>query len=287
MSSPDRKEAIRNIIIFAVLVNALAWLGPVLGGDPTEPGLGFLVWGIAPLVAALVTKLLLRDKVSLGLRPAFKGNGRWYLLSILAYPVAIFLVLALGLLLGATTTGSFDAPTFITAMIPLAVTYLIFAFLEEVGWRGYLAPRVYDLNDSLLGHALVGLIWASWHFPYLRELWTHTTEPLLTLLPRFLLGTIAFAIVYGEIRMRTGTVWPAVLMHWIGNTVANTLLVGYAGQDFVAFVPGKEWLGSFGVEGLLMILLFGLLGGILYLQRRRQTEVHPPGGPAGIEEPAI
>jgi membrane protease YdiL (CAAX protease family) len=273
----SRKQAIRYIVIFAILVNGLAWLGPVLGGDPTTPGPGFLVWGTAPLVSALVMVFPLRDKVSLGLKPTFRGNGRWYALSILAYPVAIAIVLALGLLLGASSVSSFAARTFVTAIIPLAVIYFIFAFFEEVGWRGYLAPRVYGLNDSLLGHALVGVIWASWHFPYLRDLWAHTSEGLATLLPRFVLGAIVFAVVYGEIRIRTGSVWPAVLMHWVGNTVANTLLTGFAGEGFVSFVPGKEWLGSFGVEGVLMIVLFGALGGVLYLRRRGQGEPQRSG----------
>lgn len=40
-------------------------------------------------------------------------------------------------------------------------------------------------------------------------------------------------------------------------------------------VPGKEWLGSFGVEGLLMIALFGLLGCILYLHRSRKNGTQP------------
>jgi membrane protease YdiL (CAAX protease family) len=272
MMATKRKQAIRNIIIFAIMVNVLAWLGPVLGGDPTTPGLGFLVWGTAPIVSALAMKFLLRDDVSLGFRPALRGNGRWYILSILAFPVAIALVLALGLLLGASTISNFTVPTFVTAMIPLAVTFFIFALFEEVGWRGYLAPKVYGLNDSLLGHVLVAVIWASWHLPYLRELWAHTSEGLVTLLPRFILGTIVFAVVYGEIRIRTGSVWPAVLMHGTGNTLANTLLAGFAGAGFIALVPGKEWLGSFGVEGVLMIALFGLLGGFLYLKRRGQSE---------------
>ena len=270
--APNRKQSISNIFIFAILVNGLAWLGPVLGGDPTAPGPGFLVWATAPIVSALVMKFLLRDGVSLGFRPAFRGNGRWYVLSLLAFPVAIAIVLALGLLLGASNLSNFTIPAFVTAMIPPAVIFLIFAFFEEVGWRGYLAPRVYELNDRLPGHALVGLIWASWHFPYLRELWTHTSEGLITLLPRFILGTIVFAVVYGEIRIRTGSVWPAVLMHWTGNTIANTLLTGFAGIGFVALLPGKEWLGSFGVEGVLMIALFALLGGVLYRQRRGQSE---------------
>ena len=222
MMKTNQKPAIRNIIIFTILVNVLAWLGPVLGGGPSAPGPGFLVWATAPLVSALVMKFLLRDEVSLGFKPAFKGNGRWYALSVLAYPVTIAVVLALGLLLGASTISNFTAPAFVTAMIPLAVTFLIFAFFEEVGWRGYLSPKVYSLNDRLLGHILVGVIWASWHLPYMRELWAHTSEGLVTLLPRFILGTIVFAVVYGEIRIRTGSVWPAVLMHWMGNTFANT-----------------------------------------------------------------
>ena len=275
MSSTNKKQTIRNIIIFTILVNGLAWLGPVLGGDPTTPGLGFLVWAAAPIVSALVMKLLLRDKVSLGFRPAFKGNGRWYALSVLVYPVTIAVVLAMGLLLGASTISNFTIPAFMTAMIPLAVTFFIFAFTEEVGWRGYLAPKVYGVNDRLLGHVLVGLIWASWHLPYLRELWAHTSEGLVTLLPRFILGTIVFAVVYGEIRIRTGSVWPAVLMHWMGNTFANTLLTGFAGEGFVSLVPGKEWLGSFGVGGVFVIAIFGLLGAVLYLKRRGQSDTQP------------
>lgn len=270
MSITNKQQSIRNIAIFALLVNGLAWLGPVLGGTPTAPGLGVLVWATAPVVAALVMKFLLRDPVLLGMKPAFPGNGRWYGLSLLYYPAAIGLVLALGLLTGAGRLGDFSAGAFVTVLIPLAVSYLIFAFLEEFGWRGYLVPRVAEVNDGLLGHAIVGLIWASWHFPYMRELWGHTTAEPVLLLPLFLVGTIVSAVVYGEIRLRTGFLWPAVLMHWVGNSLANTLLSG----GFVTLAPGREWLGSFGVEGVLMIGIAALVGLGLYRARRR-------GSPSG------
>ena len=266
-------KTIHKIILFTVLVNVLAWMGPLLGGDPTTPGLGFLVWGTAPMVAALLLRLVLRDWGDFGLRLNLKGNGRWYLFSLLAYPVAVLFVLGVGVLLGASTIVNFSMPDFVMAMIPLAVTFFIFAIFEEFGWRGYLAPKVYSLNDSLWGHALVGVVWASWHLPYMRELWAHTSESLVTLLPRFILGTIVFAIVYGEIRIRTNSVWPAVLMHGAGNTIANTLLAGFAGAGFVKLVVGKEYLGSFGVEGLLMIVLFAVIGLVLYGRRRRDTAV--------------
>lgn len=158
-------KAIRNIVIFALLVNGLAWLGPILGGTPAEPGLGFLLWGVAPLVAALVMKTVLRDDVSMGWRPNVRGNGRFYLLSLFLYPVSIAVVLGIGLLAGTTKMMSIPAAELMTAVGPLVVTYLVFAIFEEVGWRGYLAPRVYRVHRGFLGHVVVGLVWASWHFP--------------------------------------------------------------------------------------------------------------------------
>lgn len=267
MKAVENKHAVRNIAIFALLVNGLAWLGPVLGGTPTAPGPGVLIWATAPLVAALVMKFLLRDPVSLGIRPAVQGNGRWYGFSLLYYPVAIGIVLAAGRLAGATRIDDFSAAAFVAALIPLAVAYLLFAIFEEVGWRGYLAPKVAGIDEGLAGHAVVGVIWASWHFPYMRELWGHTSAEPVLLLPLFVLGTVVSTVVYGEIRRRAGSVWPAVLMHWIGNSLANTLLAG----GFVTLLPGREWLGSFGVEGVLMIAIAGVMGTLLFRGGRGQS----------------
>ena len=119
-----------------------------------------------------------------------------------------------------------------------------------------------EINDRLSGYLIVGLIWASWHFPYLTDLWGHTDESLLTLVPRFVLGAVIATVVYGEIRLRVNSFWPAVLMHWSANTIANTLLLG-----FVTFVPGRAWLGSFGIEGVLMMVVFAVVGGWLYWAR--------------------
>jgi membrane protease YdiL (CAAX protease family) len=272
MTTTNKNKAIRNIILFTLLVNGLAWLGPVFGGDPTEPGLGFLVWGTAPIVSALIMKFVLRDKTSLGFRPHLQGNGRYYLLSLFLYPIGILLVVVLGTLLGVIQINSFELPQLLTTMAPLAITFFIFAFFEEVGWRGYLTPKVQKVDDHILGYIVIGLIWASWHFPYINQLTSHTEGPLVTVLPRFLMGAIIASIVYGEIRLRTNSVWPAVLMHWSGNTVANTLLTTFAGAGFVTLLPGKSWLGSFGIEGILMILIFSIVGGILYINRRRQEK---------------
>ena len=44
----NRKQTIRDLIIFAILVNGLAWLGPILGGRPEELDPGEMDQGAGP-----------------------------------------------------------------------------------------------------------------------------------------------------------------------------------------------------------------------------------------------
>jgi len=273
MNDSERKKTIRYIVIFTVLVNVVAWIGSLLGGDPTSPGLGFLIWGTAPILVSLLMRTVTRDWSDLGARPAIRKNVRWYLVSLLAYPVAIALALLIGSLISASSISQFSMGSFIQAALPAMVIFFFFALFEEVGWRGYLAPKMYSLGINVyVAHALVAVVWASWHLPFIRELSTYTTEGLATYIPRLFLGAFAFSIVYGEIRMITATFWPAVLMHWVGNSIANPLVVG-----FVSFSAGKEYLGSVGVDGLFMIAFFGLLGVAINRWRSRETtEIKSP-----------
>jgi membrane protease YdiL (CAAX protease family) len=267
MNYSERKKTIRYIVIFSVLVNVVAWIGPLLGGDPTSPGLGFLIWGTAPILVSLLMRAVTRDWSDLGARPAIRKNVRCYLVSLLAYPIAIALALFIGSLISASSISQFSMGSYIQAVLPAMVIFFFFALFEEVGWRGYLAPKMYSLGINVyVAHALVAVVWASWHLPFIRELSTYTTEGMATYVPRLFLGAFAFSIVYGEIRMITATFWPAVLMHWVGNTIANPLVAG-----FVMFAAGKEYLGSVGVDGIFMIAFFGLLGIAINRWRCRQT----------------
>jgi membrane protease YdiL (CAAX protease family) len=271
MNDSERKRTIREIVVFSVLVNVVAWIGPLLGGDPTSPGLGFLIWGTAPILVSLLMRAVTRDWSDLGARPGIRKNLRWYLVSLLAYPVAIALALVIGSLISASSVSEFSVGPYIQAALPAMLIFFFFALFEEVGWRGYLAPKMYSLGiNAYLAHALVAVVWASWHLPYIRELSTYTTEGPATYIPRLYLGAFAFSIVYGEIRILTSTFWPAVLMHWVGNSIANPLVLG-----FVSFSVGKEYLGSIGVDGLFMIAFFGLLGVAINRWRSRQPAVAP------------
>jgi len=265
VNDSERKKTVRYIVIFSVLVNVVAWIGPLLGGDPTSPGLGFLIWGTAPILVSVLMRAVTRDWSDLGAKPAVRRNVGWYFVSLLAYPVAIGVALLAGSLISASSVSEFSMGQYLQAALPAMVIFFLFALFEEVGWRGYLAPKMYSLGINVyVAHAFVAVVWASWHLPYIRELSFYTTEGLTTYIPRFLLGAFAFSIVYGEIRILTATFWPAVIMHWVGNSIANPLVAG-----FVSFSEGKEYLGSVGVDGLFMIAFFGLLGVVINRWRLR------------------
>lgn len=263
----DNRLTTRNVVIFTLAVLALGWLGlglDALMGNPPSQGIGQLIWILSPLGVSFLLRAFAGDGWrDLGIRPSFGKNALWYVVSLLSYPVIATLVILIAVALGAATRSDsaigLFAPAVAAAFVPLFVKNIF----EEFGWRGYLAPKLYSLGGSvLLAHGLVGLIWGVWHVPYYLAfldravLGSYTTQSLATLIPLVILGAIAASIVYGEIRLLTDSVWPAVLMHTVGNAFVNTLLLG----SYVKLADGGEFLFSPGVEGLLTIVLFALLG---------------------------
>jgi membrane protease YdiL (CAAX protease family) len=113
----------------------------------------------------------------------------------------------------------------------------------------------------------VGLIWGAWHLPYFSFVTSYTTESLAMLIPRFLAGTIAASIVYGEIRILTDSLWPAVLMQTVGGAFASALVM----QDLFEVAGGMDFVFAPVVEGGLIIVLFALIGVGIHRLRTRQT----------------
>lgn len=256
MNASERQKTIWYVVIFSVLVTVVAWIAPLLGGSPGSPGLGFILWATAPLLVSLLMRAITRDWSDLGGKPAIRKNLRWYIISLLAYPVTMVLAAISGALTSVSAFTDFSLGQYLQIMLSALPFFFIFAIFEEVGWRGYLAPKLTSLGiNRYVAAGIVAVVWASWHLPYIRDLtWDYTSESLVTFIPRFYLATFAFSIVFGEIRSITATFWPAVLMHAVGNAFGHPLAA-----EFVTVAEGKEYLGSVG-NGLFVIAFMILLG---------------------------
>lgn len=268
MNPAEQKKTVRYIAIFSLLVTALAFISPLLGGSPTAPGVGFIIWGTAPMVVALLIRLVTRDWSDAGLRPAFRKNARWYLISVLAYPVMMTLTLFIGAITSITSVSGFSMMPYLTTALTALPIFFVFAIFEEFGWRGYLVPKLAAIGiNKYLMHAIVAIVWATWHLPFIQELtWLYTSEDLATFIPRLYLGAFAFSLLYDEIRIITGTFWPAVLLHAISNSFGHPLAA-----DYVTVSAGKAYLGSIGFDGLFMMIFFGILAAALNWWRSRKA----------------
>lgn len=284
MNMQDQRNgrAIRNLAIFVILVLASGWLGrglDTLMGNPSTESLGMLLWIITPLGVTLLLRTFGGDGwKDFGIKPNFKGNGMWYMVAILVYPLLTAMVLIIGGSLGLITFPNFSLNTLGLLLQTFALGLLpqfIKNIFEEAPWRGYLAPKVYSLGlNDFVGHAIVGLVWGAWHIPYYlffldrAILSNFTTLDVAVYIPLAIGVMVSWAIVYGEIRLLTNSFWPAVLMHMVEDAFLIQLFTG----NHIQITPGTDWLVS-PMNGLLMSLFFIACGVGLRQVRRRKLSV--------------
>lgn len=136
---------------------------------------------------------------------------------------------------------------------------------EELGWRGYLAPRLLDARVPW-ALALSGCIWALWHLPLmLRAGGDFGPSRLLTAL-LFVLLLTPLGVVMARLRLETGSIWPPIVLHGVWNEGLSAL--GSATQP-----PEHFWLGESGllVVAASLLLLGPLLRGTWSARRAPQA----------------
>ncbi len=95
---------------------------------------------------------------------------------------------------------------------------------EEIGWRGFLLPRLVGQFGFTVGCFVSGCIWAVWHYPGL--LWADYnagTNPRYAL-TCFTLMVIAMAFVMGWLRLKSGSLWPCAMLHASHNLFIQAIL---------------------------------------------------------------
>ena len=219
-----RPSETRKAAVFSVMLLTLALAAALLirALDPPQM-LAYIIWGSTPLIAVLIMMFLITDDGRTREGRALLGFHR---LGVRVWWIAILGTFLISLLATAMTWAtrfaSFATPaspvdTVLNFAVNAIVTILTFAAAEEVAWRGYLLPRLLQLgrNRAL---AITGLVHAAWHLPLilLTSLY-HSDGNLLIILPLFIATVVAAGFVYGDLRIATGSIWPASIAHGVHN----------------------------------------------------------------------
>ena len=234
----DRARTWAGIVTYLVLtagLSAIFWRAIIRGGSLGSDG-GRLVFGLmwSPAVAGLVTRLLFQRTLrGVGWRLP-RGRYLWagYWVPI-AYASVIYLPLwaagyldlnAPALARGATMLHLTGAPRPV-----VLIAYVLFmgtigmlpnsaaALGEELGWRGFLVPELAKVTSFSRLAPLTGAIWACWHLPLIIGADYRGAGPVWFSIGCFAIGVIGIGYLFAWLRLRSGSVWPAMLLHATHN----------------------------------------------------------------------
>jgi membrane protease YdiL (CAAX protease family) len=154
------------------------------------------------------------------------------------WAIALFAVAPMylgGMVLGSLFSGSTLDLSYVPPLYMFIPGFIIKFFLdaglgEELGWRGFLLPRLQARYSALVSSIIVGIVWGLWH------------------LPLFLLEGQApyyeLAQAYGLVPALLGstffiTVPWAILFTWMYNNTKGSLLLAFV------FHSSQAWIGLF------------------------------------------
>jgi len=193
-----------------------------------------LGWGLI-LASLIMTGLTAGRDGAITLIKRFliwRVGWKWYIIGFFLYPV----VFTSAVLLNAAWTQTsvdfsgviahkiFDSSASLPALI---LPFFIFDFLtngEEMGWRGFVLPRLQAKHSALVSSLIVGVIWGFWHLP--RYLSQGNTSLFVLMMVKVLADAVIYTWVYNS---TGGSLLLTTILHAAGNTagvflpIANTV----------------------------------------------------------------
>lgn len=134
---------------------------------------------------------------------------------------------------------------------------------EEVGWRGLLVPELSRIMP-FSGVALTsGALWALFHWPLIvMGLYGNPVTPLWFRLLFFTLGIMSMSVVMTYMRLRTQSLWSAVVLHMSHNVFLQRFFVPMTDE----YPRSAWWVDEFGA---VMPVVIGLVA--LHYWRKDRT----------------
>jgi membrane protease YdiL (CAAX protease family) len=237
----DRTE-LTTFLVLTFASSAVFWWLIIRAGSLAANG-GLYVFGLmwCPGVSALVTRLALqRNLRGQGWR---LGEVRWLGLAYvlpLAYAVVAYAIVWL------TGLGGVDLSLF---RVGVGTFFLVGTFQsllaatgEELGWRGLLVPAL-GRTMSFRSTAIVsGAIWAAWHTPLIVFANYNGGTPAWYSVLCFAVMVVGIAFPFAWLRLRSGSVWPAAILH----AMHNLFIQGFFDRVTVDTGPTRWLTGEFG-----------------------------------------
>jgi membrane protease YdiL (CAAX protease family) len=264
--APPSSLATRDIAVFLALTTALSavFWGLIISAGSLHNAGGLYVIGLmwSPGVAALITQRLILRR-SLGELGWRLGKVR-YLLLAYAAPLGYCLVaygatwlLGLGRLDRSALT-LLATPSGVIQVLVLPLAGLLTGLGEEIGWRGFLVPRLRGRFNLAATAFISGAIWAAWHMPLVLFADYDTGRtPLLYAVACFTVMLIGTSFLYAWLRTESGGPWAAALLHGSHNAFVQQVFDPLtADTGATAYITGEFGAALAIVSAVIALLVW-------------------------------
>lgn len=231
-----KNRVIKQVITFLVLTGAIsAGIFIWMFNGAKDSIAAVLPMMFTPGISAVITAIIFKEKIgSFGWRP---GKPRYllygYLLPVVV-SVAGYGLFWLTRYADFTTENvvnyrwarmiGFDLPApfivgILSKMVIASLLTALIVFGEEVGWSGYLTPKLRKVFSIPVTSVLVGVYWASWHFPAIIGGFYGQGTPLWISLPGFTLVLVGASIARTVLIDKSKSLWAGVILHASHNVI--------------------------------------------------------------------
>lgn len=167
----------------------------------------------------------------------WRVGWQWYLVAFGLYPALCLLAVLVNAALTQTPVDFGTVTAYLIfgpgASLPLlSVPFFLFSAIvngEEIGWRGYVLPRLQARYSALVSSLIVGVIWAAWHIP--KFLGPGNTSPAGWFMVKIMADAVLYTWLYNNTK---GSLLLVTLLHASANTagvflpIATTISGGNA-----------------------------------------------------------
>ncbi|MGI6005629.1 MAG: CPBP family intramembrane glutamic endopeptidase [Christensenellales bacterium] len=261
---------------------------------------------LMPALSSILTRLLIGEGFTdMKLKFGFRGNAIVYVLAwllpslLIAAGAALYFflyrshfdpsmsVMAQTLdealpqaLQGLLPVGLYAAVNLAAGVLLSPVLNIITCMGEELGWRGYLLPKLRMKMSNFWSVLISGVIWGVWHAPVIAMGHNYQTGypgwPWLGI-GAMILFCVFLGAFFSWLSIRTDSAWPAAIAHGAVNGFASAAILfvapGIEPSPFVGPLPTGYIGGAF----------FVIAGVIFMIAVTRRPGLQPKEPPAPAE----
>lgn len=126
---------------------------------------------------------------------------------------------------------------------------------EEIGWSGFLIPKLLKFKSIPSTSIIVGVVWSAWHYPAMIGGLYGYDAPLWIALPGFTLVLIGNSLITTTLIKKSKSLWTGVLIH----SSHNIILMSMFWEMTVKTKYTSYWVSETGIITAVVYIIVGFL----------------------------